>query len=500
MGGVASQPAIPIPAGTTAAFNVNRLASLAARYDQLKRDFSELYDEGEGYTNTLRDQTTQFRQQLASFQKDFETKLAEQQKRNSDLNARERNIAARNSALRQKIGEIEARKASNATSAANARAAALSVASEAAAAEKLRLEKLYSQELANLEAPLKAAREEFTRLSEQLKDLEAKTVEKPALNAAISTARSERNSLNATLQAAKSKVAEQIKQEESKLTTRLAELEATLGKEVEASRAAKLEALELELAGIRSGEEEKTKALLAEAEAKAKEEIARAAQEIASLRATEEAERTSRLATETAEVERQRAAAAKERADTEAAIRSLEAKAATNAASATKLAEERAELDRIKAEQASFESEKARILAEQTASREAAATAKQEAAAAKAEAELALREKQTADQERIKAEKIEKYRRHVYQIIKDWIGPLKTSAGIETFHDDSKDNYFFQKGNVIHDWVQQKTIDSLRNKYPYLKWQPRPDFTSFIGGRRRSTRRKVSKARRSRKH
>lgn len=512
MGGVASQPAVALPAGSQASLNVNRLASIASRYEQLKRDFTALGDEQESHAGALKEQRDLFRRQLLEFQKDFEAKLQEQQKRNADLNARERNVSARNSQLKERLAALESKQAANASSAANARAAAIQAASEAATTEKLRLEKIYAGELAEIEAPLKAAREEFARLSQQLQDLEAKTAEKPKLNAALTAARAERNALNknitnkrlalanvnGNIQAAQSKVAAQIQQEEAKLPAKLAELEANLSKEIDASRAAKMEALELELAGIRKGEQEKTEALLTEAQAKAAEELARAAQEIAALRAKEESERSARLASETVELERQKAAAAKERADTEAAIRALEAKAATNAAAAAKLAEEKAELERIKAEQLQFESEKARILSEQTAAKEAAAAAQQEAAAARAEAQKAAREKAAADQERAKAEKVEKYRKHVYQIIKDWIGPLE-HEGIRTFHDDEKDDYFFQHGPVTKDWVQEKTIQTLKRKYPGLKWQPRPSYNTFVGGRRCWTRRQRKSQRKTRK-
>lgn len=513
MGGVTSQPMVTLPPGSQASLNINRLASLAARYEQLKRDFSSIQNEHEAHSGDLRQQRDQFRQQLAQFQKDFEAKLAEQQKRNADLNARERNVAAKNSQLKEKLAAIESRQAENSSAAANARAAAVKTATEAAAAEKLKLEEVYKKELAEIEAPLQAAREEFSRITADLKDMEAKTAAKPQLNEAISKARANKNALNSNIaskqtrlreidqnvEAARSRALLQIKEEEAKLPARMAELETKLKDELEASREQQVKALDLELRGIREGAERESDALLEKAKAESAEALAAAAQEIAMLRQKEEVERASRLAAETADLEREKAAAAKERAETEAAIRALEVKAATNAVAARQLAEEKAELERIKAEQAEFESEKARILAEQAASRDAAEVARKEAAEARAAADKAAAEKAAADQERVKAEKIEKYRKHLYQIIKDWIGPLDTERRIRTFHDDVKDDYFFQDENgVKKDWVQEKTILELKRKYPYLVWQPRPDFETFVGGRRsrRNTRRSRRRGRR----
>ncbi len=107
MGGVASQPAVPLPAGSQAALNVNRLASLAARYEQLKRDFTALGNEQEEHAGSLKEQRELFRRQLMEFQKDFEQKLDEQQKRNADLNARERNVVARNTQLEGRLAALE---------------------------------------------------------------------------------------------------------------------------------------------------------------------------------------------------------------------------------------------------------------------------------------------------------------------------------------------------------------------------------------------------------
>lgn len=437
--------------------------------------------------NALDKEKDEFRLKINALIQEYQKKVNSQTARNKDLNVREQNVS-------RKMAEIETRLAQNAQTFEQRKAAEIEAAKKELEIYKQQQEEKIKSELAPLAQEMNAKKQELNSIRVNT-NARAKSLQD--LNAQIATKSQQMQNMNAQI-ATKSQQTQNLNRNISGKQTGLSELEAEYVKKSAELQAAydlntqqKIEQLQVTLDGIKDQQMADLNRQKEEAAAEIAAEKLTFQQALLAERQAFEAEQQRKLEEDLAQIRAERGELDAKKLEAESKIRELETAAQTSQQAAQELAKQKEELAGLQAEQAALEKEKKAIEEEKLQSAQAIAEAKAEAEKARQEKIAAEQDLQKAILAQQKAEAVENYRKQVFQVLKDWIEPLKLKKQIITYHDDETDDYFFQKGTERKPWVAQKTIEELG-----LTWQPRPEKPAILtqtGGKRKIYRKRNTK-------
>jgi chromosome segregation ATPase len=432
--------------------------------------------------NALEKEKTNFRAQINILIQDYQKKVNQQQGRNQVLNQREQNLT-------KKLGEIQATATQNTQTLEQRKTAEIEKIKEEVAALKSQKEGEIQTELAPLSAELNSKKQELaslrTNTNTTAKNLNAKRQELSALQTTANTKAQESQVLNSAI---------------TEKTRSLAELEAQFAQKSTELQAAydlnsqqKVEHLRITLDGIRDQQMAELKKQREEAEAVLADEKLIFQQALLAEKQAFEAEQQKTVEADLAKIQTERGQLDQQRIATEQEIQRLQNSTSLSQQAANNVQRKKQELAGLQEQQVQLEQERLALEESKKQSAIEIQDARQEVEKARAEKIAADAELQKAILAQQKAEAIEGYRKQVYQIIKDWIEPLKVKKQIQVYHDDQTDDYFFQKGTDRKSWPQEHTLREIG-----IQWQPRPEKPMILtqtGGKRHGS--KKNKTRRN---